>query len=59
MVKDFKDISVNSLELFVEAVSDCTDSFLFMLDTKDKTGFISEQAGAIFNFPEKKIYPCG
>lgn len=55
MVKDFKDISVNSLELFVEAVSDCTDSFLFILDTKNKTGFVSEQAGAIFNLPEKKF----
>ena len=32
LVKNFKDISFSSFEALVDILSDCTDSFLFLLD---------------------------
>ena len=56
MVKNFKDISFSSFEALVDILSDCTDSFLFLLDVENNSVFISEQAGAIFDLPGKKFH---
>lgn len=56
LVKNFKDISFSSFEALVDILSDCTDSFLFLLDVENNSVFISEQAGAIFDLPGKKFY---
>ncbi len=55
MIEKFADISLSSLEALADVMSECTDSFLFILNSQEDSIFVSEQASAFFDFPGKKF----
>lgn len=55
MIEKLSTITTDQLEIFAEALSNCTDSFVYIFDLEADSVFLSEQATSIFDFPQKKF----
>ncbi len=52
---DLQRITLDQMELFADAINQCTDAFVFVYDVREDSFFTSSTVQAIFDFPEKRF----